>query len=78
MSVLHLIHKHTLHAGLQIGYFLERSGRDYVIFEKNTTAGEALTHRAKESTTYFQFLALAYDNGIICSSLGICYNSKLV
>ena len=27
--------------GLQLGYFLQRSGKDYVIFEKNTTAGEA-------------------------------------
>jgi hypothetical protein len=26
-------------AGLQLGYFLERAGRDYIIFEKNSTAG---------------------------------------
>ena len=25
--------------GLQTGYFLERSGRDYIIFEKSYTAG---------------------------------------
>ncbi len=27
-------------AGLQLGYFLEKAGRDYVIFERNTSAGE--------------------------------------
>ena len=26
--------------GMQLGYFLQSSGRDYVIFERNSTAGE--------------------------------------
>lgn len=30
----------TNNPGLQLGYFLKRAGRDYVIFEKNSTAGE--------------------------------------
>jgi len=25
--------------GMQVGYFLERAGRDYIIFEKGPTAG---------------------------------------
>ena len=29
-------------AGLQIGYFLDRAGRDYIIFDKSTTAGNSL------------------------------------
>ena len=30
-----------LSLGLQLGYFLQKSGKDYVIFEKNSTAGES-------------------------------------
>ena len=30
--------------GLQTGYFLQRAGRDYVIFERNNTAGKKTIH----------------------------------
>ncbi|CAI8049527.1 FAD-dependent oxidoreductase domain-containing protein 2 [Geodia barretti] len=36
--------------GLQIGYFLDRAGRDYIIFEKNTTAGSFFTHYPRHRT----------------------------
>ncbi|XP_064406922.1 FAD-dependent oxidoreductase domain-containing protein 2-like [Halichondria panicea] len=36
--------------GLQLGYFLERAGRDYVIFEKNTTAGSFYLHYPRHRT----------------------------
>ena len=37
ISQIQLLVQYT---GLQLGYFLHRAGRDYVIFEKNSTVGE--------------------------------------
>jgi thioredoxin reductase len=36
--------------GLQLGYFLHRAKRDYVIFEKNTTAGSFFLHYPRHRT----------------------------
>jgi thioredoxin reductase len=36
--------------GLQTGYFLQRAGRDYVIFERNTTAGSFFNHYPRHRT----------------------------
>lgn len=33
-------------AGLQLGHFLKKSNRDYVIMERNGIPGEAITHSA--------------------------------
>jgi len=35
-------HAHITHTflGLQLGYFLNRAGRDYIIFERNSAVGK--------------------------------------
>ena len=43
-TVVHImLYMHTcvvVCIGMQLGFFLQRSGKEYVIFERNTTAGE--------------------------------------
>ena len=42
MHLLMLIFVKFVLSGLQIGFYLERAGRDYIIFERNGLAGTLL------------------------------------
>lgn len=42
MHLLILKFKQFVPLGLQIGFYLERSGRDYIIFERDGLAGNLL------------------------------------
>lgn len=50
-------HTHTL-PGLQLGYFLHRAGRNYVIFEKNSIVGKSVDGRVTFSVTSERYVLL--------------------
>ena len=51
------IHTHTL-PGLQLGYFLHRAGRNYVIFEKDSIVGKSVDGRVTFSITSERYMLL--------------------